>query len=200
MSKTLAPYSLEGEIAKIKISIPLAELVTQDVYKNQVLKALNPGNDTDTLNLTDDKPKLLFGSKVEGKYQEGVVPPFYVTLNIHEKIVHNVKLDFDASHNLIPKVVMERLGLKITRPYKDLYSFDSSRVKFLGLIKDLCVNLAQIPAKSFVKDIVVADIPPNYGMLLSRSWGAKLQGTLQIDMTYATIPLTKLEDCTNNLT
>jgi hypothetical protein len=40
-----------------------------------------------------------------------------------------------------------------------------------------------------VMDIVVADIPPKYGMLLSRSWGAKLQGTLQLDMSYATIPL-----------
>ena len=38
-------------------------------------------------------------------------------------------------------------------------------------------------------DIVVADVPPKYGMLLSRSWGAKLQGTMQMDMTYATIPV-----------
>ena len=98
-------------------------------------------------------------------------------------------LDSGATHNLIPKVVIERLGLEITRPYKDLYSFGSSRVKCLGLIKDLCVNLAQIPAKSLVMDIVVADIPPKYGMLLSSSWGAKLQGTLQMDMTYATIPV-----------
>ena len=98
-------------------------------------------------------------------------------------------LDSGASHNLMPKVVMERLGLEVTRPYKDLYSFDSSRVKCLGLIKDLCVNLAEIPAKSLVMDIVVADIPPKYGMLLSRSWGAKLQGTLQMDMTYATNPI-----------
>lgn len=37
--------------------------------------------------------------------------------------------------------------------------------------------------------IVVADIPPRYGMLLSRSWGEKLQGTLQMDMTYDTIPI-----------
>ena len=74
----------------------------------------------------------------------------------------------------MPKVVMESLGLEITKPYKYLYSFDSSRFKFLGLIKDLCVHLSQIPAKSLVMDIVVADIPPKYGMLLSRYWGAKL--------------------------
>ena len=55
--------------------------------------------------------------------------------------------------------------------------------------QDLCVNLAQIPVKCLVMDIVVANVPPKYGMLLSRSWGAKLQGTMQMDMTYATIPV-----------
>ena len=129
MSKTLVPFSFEGEISKIKISIPLVELVTQDVYKNQVLEALNIGNDNDTLNLTDDKLELLFGPEVERKYQEGAIPPFYVSLNIHDKILHNSMLDSGASHNLMAKVVMERLGLEITKPYKDLYSFYLSRVK-----------------------------------------------------------------------
>ena len=89
MTKTSVPFSLEGEIAKIKITIPLVELITQDVYKKQVLKALNMGSDTDTLNFAYDKPKLLFGPEVEGKYQEGTVPPFYVNLNLHDKIFQN---------------------------------------------------------------------------------------------------------------
>ena len=97
---------------------------------------------------------------------------------MHDKILHNAMLDLGASYNLMPKAVMEKLGLDITRPYKDFYSFYSSKVRCLGLIKDLCVTLAQIPAKSLVMDIVVADIPLKYGMLLSRSWGEKLQGTL----------------------
>ena len=84
----------------------------------------------------------------------------YISLNIHEKILHNAILDYGASHNLMPKVVMDRLGLEINKPYKDLYSFDSSRVKCLGLIRDLCVSLTQVPAKNLVMDIVVADISP----------------------------------------
>ena len=40
-----------------------------------------------------------------------------------------------------------------------------------------------------VMDVVVADVPPKYGMLFSRSWGAKLQGTMQMDGAYATIPI-----------
>ena len=154
--------------------MPLTKLITQGTYKSQVLKVINMGNDADTLHLVDDTPKIFFGPEVEGKYQEGAIPPFYVSLNIHEKILHNAMLDSGASHNLMPKFVMERLGLEITKPYKDLYSFDSSRVKCLGLIKDLCVNLVQVPAKYQVMGIVVVDIPPKYGMILSRSWGVKL--------------------------
>ena len=93
-------------------------LATQDVYKGQILKALNLGENSDTVNLSDDQPSLLFGPKIEGKFQEGVVPPFYISLNIDDKIFHNAMHDYGASHNLMPKVVMERLGLEITRPYK----------------------------------------------------------------------------------
>jgi hypothetical protein len=155
-----------------------------------VIKALNiePGVGTDTVNVVDDQPEMLFGPEVEGQTNNGYVPPFYISLNIHDKTLHNTMMDSGASHNLIPKAVVETLGLDITRPYKDLYSFDSSKVKCIGLIKYLCITLAQIPAKIMVMDIVVADIPLKYGMLLSRSWGAKLKVTLQLYMYYATIP------------
>ena len=38
-------------------------------------------------------------------------------------------------------------------------------------------------------DIVVVDIPPRFGLLLSRSWSKMLGGTLQMELTYATIPM-----------
>jgi hypothetical protein len=58
----------------------------------------------------------------------------------------------------------------------------------MGMIKDLVVNISHVPVKSILMDVVVVDIPVKYGMLLSRSWGAKLGGSIQLDMTYATIP------------
>ena len=100
---------------------------------------------------------------------EDEVPPFYVTLKIHDQNLHNSMFDLGASHNLMPKEIMDALGLDITRQYKDLYSFDSRRVKCLGLIKDLVISLHQIPEKSIVMDIVVVDVPAKFGMLLSRS-------------------------------
>ena len=78
-------------------------------------------------------------------------------------------LDFGGSHNLMPKMIMDNLGLDITRPYKDLGSFDSRKVRFLGLIKDLVVSLHQRLENSIVMDVVVVDVPIKFGMLLSRS-------------------------------
>jgi hypothetical protein len=84
---------------------------------------------------------------------------------------------------------MDELGLDITKPYLDLYSFDSKKVECLGVIKDMVVFLSQLPMKSVVLDVIVADIPPKFWMLLSRSWDKKVGGTLQMDLNYATIPV-----------
>ena len=108
ISKLQMPFSFEGEIAKIKITMPLTELIAQSSYKSQVLKVLNLGNDANTVNLTDDIPEVLFGPKIEGKFQEGATLPFYISLNIHDQILHNAMLDSGASHNLMPKVVIDR--------------------------------------------------------------------------------------------
>ena len=89
-------------------------------------------------------------------------------------ILHNSMLDSGASHNLMPRVVVESLGLEINRPYKDLYSFDSRKVRCFGLIKYIVVNLAKIPTKIIVMDVVVADISPKFGMLLSTSLSSKI--------------------------
>lgn len=62
-------------------------------------------------------------------------------------------------------------------------------MKCVGIIKDMVVSMAQIPAKSIMMNVVVADIPARFGMILSRSWGAKLGGVLKLDFTYVIIPV-----------
>ena len=52
--KSQIPFSLEQEISKIKISVPLTELATQHAYRAQILKALNIEDSNDTINFNDD--------------------------------------------------------------------------------------------------------------------------------------------------
>jgi hypothetical protein len=78
-SRSPTPFSLEGELAKVKIPIPLSELMNKEVYHSQVIKSLTIEPDigtkaltigsthhSNTMNLTDDQPKLLFGPEVDG--------------------------------------------------------------------------------------------------------------------------------------
>jgi ribonuclease HI len=188
--KPPSSFSFENEIQKIKIPVPFLELVKNEDFKRYLSKMLQPepsSHPTDSVNLQDEKPVVILGPLVEDRDDSS--PPFYTSLNIHDKVLHNCLMDSGASHNLMPKTVMDELGLEVTKTYHDLYSFDSRKVKCLGVIKDLVVSLFQLPMKSVVMDIVVVDVPPKFGMLLSRSWIKRLGGTLQMDLSYATIPV-----------
>jgi hypothetical protein len=171
-------FNFESEIQKVKIRMPLTKLMKNDIFKSAILKSLEPKTlpAVDYVNLQDDKPTMTIGPMIEDR--DDSCPPFYISLNIHDKILHNCLLDLGVSHNLMTKAMMDELGLDITKPYHDLFSFDSRKVKCFGLIKDLVINLAKLPMRNMVMDVVVADIPAKFGLLLSRSWNKILGGTL----------------------
>jgi hypothetical protein len=180
-------FSLEHELRKINIPMPLTELLKNEPFKKSIMKFLQPtpSASSNVISLQDENPSITVGPHIEDGFYAS--PPLYISLNVHDKILYNCLMDSGASHNVIPKVVMEELGLEITKPYQDLYSFDFKKVKCLGLIKDMVFSLAQLPMKSVVMDIFVADIPLNFGMILSKTWAKKVGGSLQMDLTYATI-------------
>ena len=123
----------------------MAELIKNCIYEHQVSKILHIDPLSDMVNVEDDHPKLIFGPTLEGQSEDSEVPSFYISLRLHEYVLHNVLFDSGASsHNLMPKSIMEKLGLDITWKYHDLYSFDLGRVRCIGLIKDLVVSLEQI--------------------------------------------------------
>src|SRR5699024_8007237 len=93
---------------------------------------------TDYVNLQDNKPAVVLSPMIENCDDSS--PSVYVSLIIHEKILHNCLLDTGANNNLMPKAVIDELGLDITKSYHDLFSFDSRKVKCLGLIKDLAIT------------------------------------------------------------
>jgi hypothetical protein len=70
-----------------------------------------------------------------------------------------------------------------------LYSFDAIKLKCDGLIKDMVVTLDQLLVKRIMMDVVVDDVPANYLTLLSRTWVRNMGGTMQMDMTYVTLPV-----------
>jgi hypothetical protein len=146
--KSVSSFNLEHELCKIKIPVPLVELAKSPLYKKKISKIINFSDSeihVDTINLHDEHPTIMFGPNIEDTSDS--IAPFYISLTVHDHLLHNCMLDSGASHNLMPKIIMEKLGLQITRLYQDIYSFDSRKVKCIGMIKDLVVNLAQILQK-----------------------------------------------------
>jgi hypothetical protein len=128
-SKPIPSFNFEHEIQKIRILVPLSKLVKNEDFKRSLSKLLqseSPQPPSDSINLQDENPPVVLGPMVEDRDDSS--PPFYTSLNIHDKVLHNYLMDLGASHNLMPKIVMEELGLEVTRAYHDLYSFDSRRV------------------------------------------------------------------------
>jgi hypothetical protein len=115
-------FNFEHEIQKIRIPVPLSELVKHEDFKKSLSKLLQSEpspHSTDSVNLQDENPTFILGPMVEDKDDSS--PPFYTSLNIHENMMHNCLMDSGASHNLMPKTVMEELGLEITKSYHEFF-------------------------------------------------------------------------------
>jgi hypothetical protein len=97
-------------------------------------------------------------------------------------------LDSGATSNVMTKKVMEQWNLRISRPYHNICAMDNRTIEVHGLIKGLQVHLVAFPDIMIEMDIVVIDVPDTWGMLLNRKTTADLGGSLQMDLTYATIP------------
>ena len=115
----------------LKISIPFFELAKNPTYIKQIEKTLKLNNLTsqsNTTNLTNESPEIELGPDVDDEAY--CIPSFHITMCLHGNLIHNCMLDSGASHNLIPKVIMEELGLEVTNTYHELYIFYSKPMKF----------------------------------------------------------------------
>jgi hypothetical protein len=100
VEKVSPPFNFENEMAKIKISIPFNELIKKGEYRDQIIKMLKMGETPDTLNVQDDHPAILFGPRMEETGDTEDVPPFYVSLKVHDMTLHNAMLDSGARRTI----------------------------------------------------------------------------------------------------
>ena len=94
VNKTVQTFSLENELGKLNIPVPLTELIKNPSYKETVLKVMNSASNqsiSDTVNLQEENPRIFIGSTLAEKTENeaGASPPFYITLIVHEQMIHN---------------------------------------------------------------------------------------------------------------
>ena len=133
----------------------------------------------------ESDPPILLQSETIHRYRDA---PFHMSLYLCQDILQNCIMEFGVSTNVMPLSVMEQLGLSVHRPYRNVCGLDSRSMPIHGVTKDMVVYLTTCPDISTIMDIVVVDLPPSYGMLLSIKFSASFGGTIQMDLSYASIP------------
>jgi hypothetical protein len=112
-----------------------------------------------------------------------------MTLTMNNKYLNNCMLDISAGANMMSLKVMQQMGLKVTRPYKNVCGFKSKAIPTHRVVENVEVHLKEYPEKTVHIDIIVVDVPDVWGMLLSRKFGAMIGGSLEMDLTFLRLPL-----------
>lgn len=66
---------------------------------------------------------------------------------------------------------------------------DKREVTIIRTINAMPYKLSSYPNKEQTMSVLVVDIPPQYGMLLSRKWTTIMGGSIQCDLSYATFQI-----------
>jgi hypothetical protein len=134
-----------------------------------------------------DPPIMLQADHFRVQYSEK--PLFFMTLTINNKYLNNCMLDIGVGANMMSLKVMQQMGLKVTRPYRNVCGFESKAIPTHGVVENVEVRLKEYLEKTVHIDIIVVDVSDVWGILLSRKFGAMIGGSLEMDLTFLRLPL-----------
>jgi hypothetical protein len=164
--------SFEGALSKMHVIVPLREVIKVPFVKERFDNFFK-GSDGPM-----GPPIMLQYYHFRFHYDEH--PPLFITLLMNNKCLKNCMKDSGAGANMMALKVMQKLGLKVTRPYRNVCGFYYRAIPTHGVIENVELFLGRYPKRVIHMEIVVVDVPDVWGMLLSNQSVAMLGGTLEM--------------------
>ena len=97
-------------------------------------------------------------------------------------------MDSRASSNILPKSICAKLNIQPQKSAVCIVQLDRSQVEVIGELNQVTIRFSSNPKVCQVIDILVADIPEFYGLILSRDWSEKLPGYFATDWSHMWLP------------
>ena len=180
-------YDIVEDLKKIKANVPLFEMCKVPQQKVRLLRALETSDKKMPTNNQPEEEEEI-GENSSGGKSKHKHPPFLLTFEIFNYNVHNCLVDSGATVNVMPISVCKRIsGQPKPSPWR-VVQLDRTNVKVIGDMEDVLVRLASNDKVCQVINIMVADIPDAYGLILSRDWSAKLNGYFASDWSHLWLP------------
>ena len=117
-------------------------------------------------------------------------PAFLLTFEIFNYNVHNCLVDSGASVNVMPLSVCKKINGQPKPSTWQVLQLDRTTVKVIGEMEDVLIRLFVDERVCQYIDIVVADIPDAYGLVLSRDWSVRLDGYFASNWSHLWLPHT----------
>lgn len=175
------------QLKKMHVSVSMWDSLSLLGQKDLLKNALS--NISLSQELPNEKPKVVLSNapqekKGEQQTQKVKPPPFYLTLIIGQHLVHNCMIDSGVSSSIMPKKIVDKLGLTYEPLSEGVVQLDGPAVNTVGVIKNLDLILHACPNFSIRQDVYIIDLPPYFALCLSRDFKAKLGGYLSSDWSH----------------
>ena len=132
-----------------------------DFNKGNTEKTKEPKKDIPTQN----QPRK---EDIEPGWEETAdTPPFLLTLEVLNHNVHNFLVDSGSSVNVMPLAVCKKINGQPKPTDWDVTQLDKTSVKVVGEMKNVLIQLSANKKICQYLNIVVADIPDGYGLILN---------------------------------
>ena len=125
---------------------------------------------------TNEAISLVQPTNVEGTSKKSKPSPFYLSLIIGDKIVHNCMIDSGASSSIMPRCVADQACLKYEPMIKHVLQLDGTLVIIVGIIKGLRMALHACPSCTVTQDISIVELPSHFSICLSRDFTTQIGG------------------------
>lgn len=149
----VVPYNILDSMKKMNVTMSMWDSLAIPGQKDMLHSTLSnfkvsdesksPIGQVRTVLTNNPQEKDKQPSKEVGK--EVKPPLFYVSVIIGDKLVHKYMVDSGASSLVIPKQIVDKLGLKYQPLEKGVIQLDGTSVNALGVIKDLSLTLHACP-------------------------------------------------------
>ena len=158
-------YDIIEDIKKTKENISLFEMCNLPQQRKKLLEAFDPQPSTSQDEIQSDKE--INEASIGGKSKSQTLP-FLLSFDIFNHNVHNCFVDFGASSNVMPLSVCIKINGQPTPSSCKIIQLDRSAVKVVGAMKNVLIRLSTDERVCQFIDIMVVDIPEEYGFISSR--------------------------------
>jgi hypothetical protein len=115
VDKITLDFDFEGALSKMHVNVPLKEEIKipsiKECFNNFFSGTIEPMD-----------PPIMLQADHFRIHDEN--PPFFMTLMMNNKYLNNCMLDTGAGANMMSLKVMQQMGLKVTKRYRNVCGFE----------------------------------------------------------------------------